>query len=222
VPKLTAAVTDISYVGQAVARAGADGVCAINTFPSIMGFDLKTLEPRPSVAGHTAPGGYSGPGLKPIALRCVSDLVRNPGLPVMACGGVSSGYDAAEFLLLGAPVVQVCTAVMLRGYRYILTLREELQEFMTWHGFATVSEFLGRGAGRVGPFSDLDGDFAVKALVDASVCDACSRCFVACRDAGFQAIWMEEALAVISADDCTGCSLCAQVCPLGAITMVEV
>ncbi len=222
VPKLTAAVADISHIGEAVARSGADGICAINTFPSIMGFDLSTLQPRPSVAGQTTPGGYSGPGLKPIALRCVSDLIKRPGLPVMACGGVFSGYDAAEFLLMGAPIVQVCTAVMHRGYHHIFTLQADLQQFMRWHGFTAVGDFLGLGGERVRPFSELDADYAVKALVDPEACDGCSHCFVACRDTGFQAVWMEDDRAVISVDDCTGCSLCAQVCPSNAILMVEV
>ena len=59
IPKLTAAVSDISYIGEAVADAGADGICAINTFPSIMGFDLKTLEPKPAICGHATSGGCS-------------------------------------------------------------------------------------------------------------------------------------------------------------------
>jgi dihydropyrimidine dehydrogenase (NAD+) subunit PreA len=136
IPKLTAAVTDISYIGEAVAHAGADGICAINTFPSIMGFDLKTLEPKPAICGHTTSGGYSGPGLKPIALKCVSDLVRNPGLPIMASGGISSGFDAVEFILAGAPLVQVCTAVMLKGYSIISQLKNELEELMESHNFS--------------------------------------------------------------------------------------
>jgi dihydropyrimidine dehydrogenase (NAD+) subunit PreA len=222
IPKLTAAVADIAHIGVAVAEAGAHGICAINTFPSIMGFDLKTLQPRPPVSGCTTPGGYSGPGLKPIALRCVSDLVKRPGLPVMACGGVSTGYDAAEFLLVGAPVVQVCTAIMLRGRRVIASLQTELRRFMGWHGFSAVTDVIGIGAERIRAFSELDGTYAVKPLVETGKCDGCGDCFVACRDAGFQAIWMDEKTAVVSVDDCTGCSLCAQVCPTEAISMVEV
>ena len=90
VPKLTAATADISHIGEAVAKAGAAGLCAINTVPSFMGFDLKTMTPLASVGGYSTTGGYSGPGIKPIALRCIYELSRNPGLPLMASGGIFS------------------------------------------------------------------------------------------------------------------------------------
>ena len=221
IPKLTAAVTDISYIGGAVADAGADGISAINTFPSLMGFDLKTLKPRPSVAGYTTAGGYSGPGLKPIALRCVADLVKSPSLPVMACGGISSGDDAVEFILVGAPIVQVCTAVMLHGYAIVSNMQKALARFMEWHHFSSVRDFCGLGSGRVRPFSDLDQSYTVKAFVDPDNCNGCKICFVSCHDAGYGAIEMHNDLAVICNEKCEGCSLCLQVCPTGAISMAE-
>ncbi len=221
IPKLTAAVSDITHIREAVAIAGADGICAINTYPSLMGFDLKTLEPRASVGGNTTPGGYSGPGLKPIALKCVSDLVKNPGLPVMACGGVSSGYDAAEFILLGAPIVQVCTEVMLEGYSVVSKIKTELTEFMGWHGFSTIGDFLGLGNERIRKFAELDRDYAVTACVDLDNCSGCQTCFVSCRDAGYQVIEMRDGFPVVDRAMCRGCSLCFHVCPNNAISMVS-
>jgi len=221
IPKLTAATSDISYIGEAVAGAGADGLCAINTFPSIMGFDLKTLKPKPCVGGYTTAGGYSGPGLKPIALRCVSDLVKHPGLPVMGCGGISSGYDAAEFILMGAPIVQVGTAVMLEGYGLLTRMKKELSAFMKWHRFSSAGDFLGMGNRCVRPFSDLDQEYAAKASLDPDKCNGCGMCYVSCRDAGYGAIEKGDGLVSIDAGRCEGCSLCLQVCPTGAIRMVE-
>ncbi|MDD5218420.1 MAG: 4Fe-4S binding protein, partial [Candidatus Omnitrophica bacterium] len=221
IPKLTAAVPDISFIGEAVRDAGADGLSAINTFPSIMGFDLRTLQPKPSVQGRTTAGGYSGPGLKPIALRCVSDLVKNPGLPVMASGGVSSGFDATEFILIGAPIIQVCTAVMLEGYAIVARMRREVEEFMGWHGFSSIGDFLGAGQKMIRPFSDLNTDYSVKARIDSSRCTGCAACFVSCRDAAYQAIEMKNKIAVVDAAKCTGCSLCFQVCPSGAVSMAD-
>lgn len=221
IPKLTAAVADISYIGNAVASAGADGLCAINTFPCIMGFDLKTLEPKPSVGGYTTAGGYSGPGLKPIALRCVNDLVKNPGLPVMGCGGISSGYDAAEFILMGASAVQVCTGVMLKGYSLVSKMKKELMEFMSWHNFSEVKDFLGMGNKRICRFSELDQKYRVKAVVDKDKCNGCGLCCISCNDAAYGAIRMEDKLAVIDEKICMGCSLCFHVCPTGAVFMAE-
>lgn len=222
IPKLTPAVSNISYVGEAVANAGADGISAINTFPSVMGYDLKSLKPKPSVSGCTTAGGFSGQGLKPIALRCVSDLVKSPKLPVMACGGVSSGYDAVEFILTGAPIVQVCTAVMLKGYSIVSKIQEELMEFMGWHNFSTVKDFLGIGNKLIRHFSELDQSYSVKAHVDPDKCTGCEICFVSCHDAAYQAIEMRDNLAIVNHNKCKGCSLCFQVCPTDAISMMEV
>ncbi len=222
IPKLTAATADISYIGESVANAGADGICAINTFPSFMGFDLKTLKPKPSVSDYTTAGGYSGPGLKPIALRCVNDLVKKPGLPVMACGGVSSGYDAIEFLLIGAPIVQVCTAVMLKGYSIVSKMQKELMEFMEWHSFSTVKDFLYIGNKLIRKFSELDQGYSVKASIDPDKCNGCESCFISCQDAAYQAIEMRGNLAIVDDNKCKGYSLCFQVCPTNAIRMVEI
>ena len=222
IPKLTAAVTDISFIGEAVASAGADGLCAINTFPSIMGFDLKTLEPKPAICGHTTSGGYSGPGLKPIALKCISDLIKSPALPVMASGGVSSGFDAVEFILAGATLVQVCTAVMLKGYSIITQMQNELEEFMESHDFTAVSDFICIGNQNVCQFSELDHNFSVKASIDPEKCVGCGLCFTSCRDGGRNALAMRNEVAVVDYNKCGGCSLCFQVCPTGAITMEKV
>ncbi len=221
IPKLTGAVADISHIGQAVAQAGADGICAINTFPSIMGIDLKTLEPMPSVAGKTTAGGYSGPGLKPIALRCVSDLVKNPGLPVMAGGGIFYGKDAVEFMLLGAPATQICTAVMLHGFSLIDRLKKELGAFMEEHQFSTVDQFVGLVSDKVAPFSGLDADYRAVAKNSPDLCDGCEICLDSCMDGGYQAISLKEEKAVVDEEKCGGCSLCCHVCPSGAMEMIS-
>ncbi len=220
IPKLTAATTDISFIGEAVAQAGAHGISAINTIPSLMGFNLKTLKAMPSVNGYTTFGGYSGPGIKPIALRCVANLAQNPGLPIMACGGISSGYDAAEFLLLGAPIIQICTAVMLEGYGIIHRCLNELQEFMKWHNFTCIEDFLGKGLNQLTQYQKLDLQYKVKAHVDPIYCIGCGKCAVSCRDAATQSIEMQNHKAVVSNEKCVGCSLCYQVCPQHAISMI--
>lgn len=221
IPKLTAAVADISHIAKATADVGADGISAINTFPSIMGIDLKTLEPAPSVAGKTTPGGYSGSGLKPIALRCVSDLVKNPGLPVMACGGISSGFDAAEFLLLGAPVVQICTAVMIHGYSFFDRLKKELEVFMEWHDFSLLENFVGVVNDKVRPFSGLDTNYKAVANSSPELCIGCGNCLTSCMDSGYQAISLVKEKAIVDREKCGGCSLCCHVCPSGAMQMVQ-
>lgn len=220
-PKLSAAVTDISHIGEAVAGAGAKGLVAINSIPSIMGFDLETLEPRPSVNGYSTAGGYSGPGIRPIALRCLHELVTCPGLPVMASGGISTGADALDFLLMGAPAVQACTSVMLGGYGIIERWLAELRSFMERHNFATVSSFTGLGHRRMRAHHELDLAFRVHAQIDRGLCTACGKCLISCRDGGYGAISKPDDHFRIDIELCTGCSLCSHVCPTRAIRMVQ-
>src|SRR5580693_1944092 len=112
--KLTPNITDIRVVARAAKRAGADAVSAINTINSITGIDLDTLQPRPNVDGKSSHGGYCGPAVKPIALNMVqqvnSDFVDGNPIPMSGIGGIGTWQDAAEFILLGAGTVQVCTA----------------------------------------------------------------------------------------------------------------
>jgi len=186
-----------------------------------MGIDLKTLMPKPSVNNWSTYGGYSGAGLRPIALRCVSQLLKNPGLPVMGCGGISTGYDAAEFMLVGAPIVQVCTEVMLRGYALVTRLIHDLTSFMEEHRFSSIDEFLGHSNETIGLFSELDAEYRVKAKIDQEKCNGCKRCYISCRDGAYQAITMDNDKAVVIEDLCAGCSLCVQVCPLEAIVCLH-
>ena len=87
VVKLTPNVTDIAFVARAAKENGADALCAINTVLGLIGVDLDTLTPLPSVGGVSTYGGYSGPGVKPIALRCVAQIAKATGLPVSGPGG---------------------------------------------------------------------------------------------------------------------------------------
>ena len=112
--KMTPNVTHIEDPTSAALRAGADGIAAINTIRSVLGVDLKSLRPEPCVEGYTTPGGYSCQAIKPIALRnCmeIATLIQNEyeGRTLSGIGGIETGRDAAEFILLGSDCVQVCT-----------------------------------------------------------------------------------------------------------------
>jgi dihydropyrimidine dehydrogenase (NAD+) subunit PreA len=221
IPKLTAAVADIQFIAEELARAGAHGFCAINTVPSFFGFDLHTLRPKPDIGGMTSYGGYSGPGIKPIALRAVSELCQSPGLPVMACGGIASGFDAAEFMLLGAPVVQVGTEVMLRGFGLVDRMQHDLREFMGMHGFTAPADFVGRCRNLATSFGELSGSHDCRPHLLADRCIQCGACLAACRDGGYQAISQNSGQPDIDPAACARCSLCSLVCPAGAISMKQ-
>jgi len=147
--KMTPNVTHIEDPSRAALKAGATGISAINTIRCVMGVNLDTLRPEPSVEGYTTPGGYSCRAVKPIALRMVMEvaqLIRKefPGRSLSAIGGVETGNDAAEFILLGGDTVQVCTGVMKFGYEHIKPLCDGLLAFMEKHKFEKLADFKGK------------------------------------------------------------------------------
>ena len=147
--KMTPNVTRITDPSRAAFRGGAQGVSAINTIRSVMGVNLDTLRPEPTVEGYSTPGGYSCKAVKPIALRMVMEIatmIRRefPGRTLSAIGGVESGGDAAQFILLGGDTVQVCTGVMKFGYDCVKRMCDELLAFMEKHKFETLDDFKGK------------------------------------------------------------------------------
>jgi dihydroorotate dehydrogenase subfamily 1 len=152
--KMTPNVTHIVDPARAALEAGCEGIAAINTILCVMGVNLDTLRPEPSVEGYSVPGGYSCKAVRPIALRMIMELATMmygsedqpgafPDRSLSAIGGVESGEDAAQFILLGASTVQVCTGVMIHGYALASRMCDELSAFMDKHGFATIEDFRG-------------------------------------------------------------------------------
>ncbi len=146
--KMTPNITRIEDPSRASLGAGCHGISAINTIRSVMGVNLETLRPEPSVEGYTTPGGYSSKAIRPIALRMcmeVATLIAQefPGRTLSGMGGIESGSDAAQFILLGSDTVQVCTGVMKEGYGCVKPMCEELLAFMEGHGFETLGDFKG-------------------------------------------------------------------------------
>lgn len=158
--KMTPNITHIEEPARAALRAGVTGISAINTIRCIMGVNLETLRPEPTVEGYTTPGGYSSRAIKPIALRMVMEVAQTirkefPGRSLSAIGGIERGNDAAEYILLGADSVQVCTGVMKLGYECIKPMCDELLGFMARHKFETLGDFKGRSLDYITTHADL-------------------------------------------------------------------
>src|SRR5260221_647659 len=97
--KMTPNITHIEDPSRAALKGGATGLSAINTIRSVVGVNLDTLRPEPSVEGYTTPGGYSCKAVKPIALRMVMEIatmIRKEfaGRSLSGLGGIESGNDA--------------------------------------------------------------------------------------------------------------------------------
>jgi len=103
--KLSPNTAQLAEIARAVEGAGADAITAVNT---LLGLALDWRTRRPGLA--TVQGGYSGPGIKPVALRCAWECARSVAIPVIGCGGIQSASDALEFLVAGCRAVQIGTA----------------------------------------------------------------------------------------------------------------
>ncbi|KAK4774779.1 hypothetical protein SAY86_009714 [Trapa natans] len=149
--KMTPNITDITQPARVALNSGCEGVAAINTIMSVMGINLRTLRPEPCVEGYSTLGGYSSKAVHPIALGKVMYIAKmmkseygdKADLSLSGIGGVETGGDAAEFLLLGASTVQVCTGVMMHGYGLVKKLCAELKDFMRMHNFSSIEDFRG-------------------------------------------------------------------------------
>ncbi len=250
--KLTPNISDITMPARAAVAAGANAVSLINTLNSIVGVDLDTLEITPNIGGKGGHGGYAGPAVKPIALNMLAALGKDPvirasALPISGMGGISTWRDAAEFLLLGAGSLQVCTAVMHYGFRIVEDLCDGLSNWMDEKKFAAVSDIVGRSLHRISDFSNLDLSFRAVARIDQQKCIRCDLCYVACNDTAHQCIDLiaadghvvpPHAYAIqsngkeaaihsrpsvhVREHDCVGCRLCYNICPVeDCIHMIE-
>ncbi len=234
--KLTPNVADIRYPGRAARKGKANGISLINTINTIMGVNLDTFELMPSINGKGGHGGYAGPSVKPIALNMVSQIASDPeiGLPISGIGGISTWRDAAEFILLGATSVQVCTAAMHYGFRILNDMVEGLTNWMEAKGIQNLAQVRGRTLPQLSDFGSLDLLYKTVARIDESKCIQCNLCYIACEDSAHQCIDIlpkdirvnghteHRKQPTVREADCVGCRLCYVVCPVdGCIEMVR-
>ncbi|MBS1075191.1 NAD-dependent dihydropyrimidine dehydrogenase subunit PreA [Gluconobacter sp. Dm-73] len=226
--KLTPNITNILNPARAALRGGADAVSLINTIQSVVGVDLDAMAPMPVVDGRGTHGGYCGPAVKPIALRMLGEIARTPDtsvLPISGIGGISNWRDAAEFLVMGATSLQVCTAAMHYGFRIVEDMIDGLSNWMDEKGFETIADVTGRAVPNFVNWNQLNLKFRTLAAIDQEACIKCGLCHIACEDTSHQAISKtllngERHYEVID-EECVGCNLCAHVCPVDdCITMV--
>lgn len=136
--KLSPNVTNIKTSAKAAEWGGADAITAVNTVKA-MAIDVNMQ--RPILANVT--GGLSGPAMKPIALRCVWEIAQAVDIPIIGCGGITTGEDAIEFMLAGATALEVGTAVMTNGFEVYKEINDGIMEYMEKYGFKEVKEVVG-------------------------------------------------------------------------------
>jgi len=214
--KITPQVTDIVAIASAVSRSGCDGITASNSIPALMGIDIDTMTPIPSVGGYSTYSGLTGNSIKPITLRAVAEISRNlSDIIISGNGGVSNWRDAIEVLAVGASNIQICTAVMLEGFGIIEDLTSGLDNYLKEKGYSSVSDIVGKALPAITDHDSLPR-IEVRSTVVKDKCIGCGKCYVACRDGGHRAItWLEDTrYPEIDINKCVGCGLCLLVQPV--------
>ena len=216
--KLTPNITDVRKPAQAALAGGADAVSLINTINSITSVDLDIFAPEPTIDGKGAHGGYCGPAVKPIALNMVAEIARDPAtakLPISGIGGITTWRDAAEFMVMGAGNVQVCTAAMTYGFKVVEEMISGLSQWMDEKQITAVSDIVGRAVPNTSDWQHLNLNYIAKAKIDEDLCIKCGRCYAVCEDTSHQAILMsDDRVFSVNDDECVACNLCVNVCPV--------
>ncbi len=137
ITKLTPNVTRIGDIARAVVEAGSDMVSCINTLAAMA---VDVFSRRPKLANVV--GGLSGPAVKPVALRCVYEVLQAVSCPVIGIGGIQNATDALEFLLLGARAVQVGTANFVRP-TVTVEILEGMRRFLQFQKIRNIEDYIG-------------------------------------------------------------------------------
>ena len=136
--KLSPNVTDICEIAKAAEAGGADALSLINT---LLGMRIDIHTRRPVLKNNT--GGLSGPAIKPVAVRMVSQVYHSVKLPLIGMGGISNGDDAVEFILAGATAVAVGTAGFINPNAWVDTVYG-IEKYLADNNIENVSDIVGQ------------------------------------------------------------------------------
>lgn len=203
--KLTPNVSDMVEIAQAAKEAGADGITISNSVRSFAGVDIETG--KPYLRGY---GGYTGPAIKPIIMRHLSEVAKNVDIPLAAVGGVSSYREIIEYIMLGATTVQFCTAVMWEGYPIITKIINELNQWMDQKGYKSFDEIRGIALKDITTVEQLAKEPPKFADIDPSACVGCGKCKKVCM---YRAIEQDGKIYKVDRNKCDGCGACQMWCP---------
>ncbi|MCK9222974.1 MAG: 4Fe-4S binding protein [Limnochordia bacterium] len=212
VAKLSPMLTSPMNVALDVEKNGADAVVIFNR---MTGLEIDADREEPVLHGGYA--GHGGPWAIQYPLRWISQIYPRVECQISGSGGVAEAKDVVKYLLCGATVVQVCTAVFMQGYEVFARLNQGLEKHLLGKGYQNVGELRGRIIPKLKGTDQVDRRHWLTAHIDQDLCTRCGTCQRVCT---FFAIDKSDAGYVVN-DDCDGCGMCYVRCPKTAIVMVD-
>jgi len=137
--KLAADAVGVAEIAHACEEAGADAICATNTIGPGMLIDIKARKP---MLGNIF-GGVGGPGIKPIAVKCIYDIYKAVKVPIIGMGGVATWQDVVEMMMAGASLVGIGSATYFKGMKIYNEIKEDLVKYMDKEGLKNLNEIVG-------------------------------------------------------------------------------
>jgi dihydropyrimidine dehydrogenase (NAD+) subunit PreA len=174
--KLSPNYAYIDEVAKAAEDAGADAISATNSVQSFYGVDIEKGIPK-----LPAFGGYSGPAVKPITMKCVAQIAGKVNIPISAIGGISTWEDVVEYIMVGATTVQTCTAVMWKGRGVFNELATGLRTFMRRNEYNRIEDLRGIALRHLTTVEELSKLNPMYANVDRGLCTECKICVKVCQ-----------------------------------------
>ena len=209
--KLSQTATNIAKVAKAAKKAGASGVSAINSVRCILGVDIETGEPMLPTYG-----GYSGSPIRPLGLAAVATIAQTVNIPICGIGGINNYKNAIEYIMLGASVVQVGTAIMINGFDKITEIVNDFDRWTKEKNIKSINDIKGAALSNLKSFDEMKVEPVISYSNHAECVADCVACVKGCM---YDAIKRIDNDVSIDGGLCTGCGVCLFVCPIKKLSL---
>jgi dihydroorotate dehydrogenase/Pyruvate/2-oxoacid:ferredoxin oxidoreductase delta subunit len=210
---------DVVAVAKALERGGADAIDAINNMGGAFKVDIFNGGRPKLIAAKNSFLRCSGAPMKPYAQGFVARISKVVNIPVLGTGGLMNWTDAVEMMMFGATTVSFCTLLLIHGFEAITEIEKGLRGFMEQQGYGHVDDFRGLALKYVAPSEPACEVIPSVARIDKEKCTGCGICL---KPAHCLATSIENGKAAVCEAECLGCGTCFQLCPAGAISMIEI
>ena len=210
--KVTPQVTDLIEFSGSLMKAGASAVTLTNRF---LGFVPDIETGKPLIYGEA---GVGGPWIKPLTLRWINE-VRSAYRDEIYIAGTNGAYDwrdVVQFIMSGAHIIEMCSAVMVYGYEWLGKQVRGLEKYLDEKGYTSVEQILGIATDACVTYAEMPHE---KARVDPDTCKNCKLCLKACF---YQAMQDGDEATWVKTENCIGCGGCYSVCPVNGAIEISV